>query len=199
VHMVHYEGGRPATTDSEWHRGLPLGLARPRCGVQRSRWLRSPEWAGATAGLYFSEPEYPGIGGAAPGRRVLGYPKGTSSVSLRTREAKEDWLELGCDLVGGRLPAPRLVAADGAPGLISKVKEIWPRADRQHCAVHRVTNLQPSCPVRPGPFKWWSALRDATSRSGPPGAACRPAGMPVSTQRNKSSRAAFIASPRRVG
>ena len=33
-------------------------------------------------------------------------------------------------------PHPRLVVADGAPGLISAVEEIWPRADRQHCAVH---------------------------------------------------------------
>ena len=28
------------------------------------------------------------------------------------------------------LAAPRLVVADGAPGLISAVEEIWPRADR---------------------------------------------------------------------
>jgi hypothetical protein len=56
--------------------------------------------------------------------------------------------------------------ADGAPGLISAVEEIWPRADRQHCAVHRLRNLQAKLPksehdrIR---FNYWSALTDATS------------------------------------
>jgi transposase-like protein len=64
------------------------------------------------------------------------------------------------------LAAPRLVVADGAPGLISAVEEIWPRADRQHCAVHRLRNLQAKLPksehdrIR---FNYWSALTDATS------------------------------------
>ena len=63
------------------------------------------------------------------------------SVRLGARESKEDWLELGRDLITRGLAAPRLVVADGAPGLISAVEEIWPRADRQHCAVHRLRNL----------------------------------------------------------
>src|SRR5205085_12485341 len=63
------------------------------------------------------------------------------SVRLGMREAKEDWLELGRDLTSRGLAAPRLVVGDGAPGLISAVEEIWPRADRQHCAVHRLRNL----------------------------------------------------------
>jgi hypothetical protein len=36
--------------------------------------------------------------------------------------------------------------ADGAAGLPSAVEEIWPRADRQHCAVHRLRNLQANRP-----------------------------------------------------
>ena len=56
------------------------------------------------------------------------------------RESTEDWLELGRDLTTRGLAAPRLVVADGAPGLIGAVEEIWPRADRQHCAVHRLRN-----------------------------------------------------------
>jgi transposase-like protein len=82
------------------------------------------------------------------------------------REAKEDWLELGRDLTSRGLEAPRLVVADGAPGLISAVEELWPRADRQHCAVHRLRNLQAKRPksehnrIR---FNYWSALTDATS------------------------------------
>ena len=46
------------------------------------------------------------------------------------------------------------------------VEEIWPRADRQHCAVHRLRNLVAKLPksehdrIR---FNYWSALTDATS------------------------------------
>ena len=82
------------------------------------------------------------------------------------RETKEDWLELGRDLTARGLPAPRLVVADGAAGLPSAVEEIWPRADRQHCAVHRLRNLLAKVPkteqdrIR---FNYWSALTDATS------------------------------------
>ena len=81
------------------------------------------------------------------------------------REAKEDWLELGRDLIARGLAAPRLVVTDGAPGLISAAEEIWPRADRQHCAVHRLRNLQAKLPksdhdrIR---FNYWSALSEAT-------------------------------------
>ena len=44
--------------------------------------------------------------------------------------------------------------------------EIWPRADRQHCCVHRLRNLLAKLPkaeqdrVR---FNYWAALTDATS------------------------------------
>jgi transposase-like protein len=87
------------------------------------------------------------------------------SVRLGMREGKEDWLELGRDLTSRGLATPRLIVADGAPGLISAAEEIWPRADRQHCAVHRLRNLQAKLPkadhdrIR---FNYWSALTDAT-------------------------------------
>jgi putative transposase len=82
------------------------------------------------------------------------------------RETKEDWLELGRDLIARGLPAPRLVVADGAAGLPAAVEELWPRADRQHCAVHRLRNLLAKLPkseqdrIR---FNYWAALTDATS------------------------------------
>ena len=88
------------------------------------------------------------------------------SVRLGMRETKEDWLELGRDLTSRGLPAPRLVVGDGAAGLPSAVAEIWPRADRQHCAVHRLRNLQAKLPksehdrIR---SNYWAALTDATS------------------------------------
>jgi transposase-like protein len=87
------------------------------------------------------------------------------AVRLGMREAKEDWLELGRDLTGRGLPAPRLIAADGAPGLIGAIEEIWPRADRQHCTVRRLRNLLAKLPkseherVR---LAYWKALNEAT-------------------------------------
>ena len=88
------------------------------------------------------------------------------SVRLGARESKEDWVELGRDLISRGLAAPRLIVADGAPGLISAVEEIWPRADRQHCAVHRLRNLLAKLPKEEHDrirFNYWSALTDATS------------------------------------
>jgi len=88
------------------------------------------------------------------------------SVRLGMRESREDWLELGRELTARGLPAPRLIVADGAPGLISATRELWPRADRQHCVVHRVRNLMAKLPkadherIR---FNYWSALTEATS------------------------------------
>jgi transposase-like protein len=87
------------------------------------------------------------------------------SVRLGAREAKEDWLELGRDLRSRGLAAPPLIVADGAPGLTLAIEEIWPRADRQHCTVHRLRNLLAKLPkadhnrVR---FNYWSALNEAT-------------------------------------
>ncbi len=87
------------------------------------------------------------------------------SVRLGAREAKDDWLELGRDLTARGLQAPRLIVADGAPGLTLAIEELWPRADRQHCAVHRLRNLQAKLPksehdrVR---VAYWKALNEAT-------------------------------------
>ena len=53
-----------------------------------------------------------------------------------------------------------------AENLLPAIEEIWPRADRQHCAVHRLRNLQAKLPksehdrIR---FNYWAALTDATS------------------------------------
>jgi transposase-like protein len=68
------------------------------------------------------------------------------SVRLGAREAKDDWLELGRELTTPGRQAPRLIVADGAPGLTLAIEELWPPADRQHCAVHRLRNLQAKLP-----------------------------------------------------
>ena len=63
------------------------------------------------------------------------------SVRLGAREATEDWLELGRDLIGRGLAAPRLVVADGAPGLIKR--------DRGDLAARGSSALLRSPPAKP--------------------------------------------------
>jgi hypothetical protein len=76
---------------------------------------------------------------------------------------RQEWLELGRHVISRGVPARRLIGADGAAGLPSAVEEIWPRADRQHCAVHRLRNLLAKLPesehdrIR---FNYWAALTD---------------------------------------
>ena len=93
------------------------------------------------------------------GERVL------LAVCLGMREAQEDWLALGRDLTARGLPAPLLVTADGAPGLIAAIEQLWPRADRQRCTVHRLRNLLAKLPERERDrvrAAYWQALDDAT-------------------------------------
>jgi putative transposase len=94
------------------------------------------------------------------GERVL------LQVILGMRESREDWLELGRDLIARGLGAPMLIVADGAPGLIKAIEQCWPASDRQHCAVHRVRNLLAKLPDRERErvrAAYWQALDDATS------------------------------------
>lgn len=90
------------------------------------------------------------------------------AVSLGQRERLEDWLELGRDLTRRGLRAPRLVATDGAPGLVRAVEELWPEADRQRCSVHRLRNILAKLPKRPDLHArvqraYWAALDEASS------------------------------------
>ena len=89
------------------------------------------------------------------------------------RESHEDWLALGRDLIARGLPAPMLIVADGAPGLIKAVEQCWPASDRQHCSVHRARNLIAKLPEQERERirrAYWQALdearneRDATER-----------------------------------
>lgn len=89
-------------------------------------------------------------------------------VCLGPRESYEAWLELGRGLMRRGLGAPRLVIADGAPGLLRALAELWPQADRQRCSVHRLRNVLAKLPtitalhdrVRAA---YWAALDEATS------------------------------------
>lgn len=98
------------------------------------------------------------------GERVL------LDVSLGQRERHEDWLELGRGLARRGLAAPLLVGSDGAPGLIRAIQELWPDADRQRCAVHRLRNVLAKLPKQPALHErihdaFWAALNDATSEA----------------------------------
>jgi putative transposase len=90
------------------------------------------------------------------------------AVQLGQRERLEDWLELGRDLTRRGLRAPWLVCTDGAPGLVRAVEELWPRADRQRCSVHRLRNVLAKLPKRPELQRrvqaaYWAALDEAQS------------------------------------
>ena len=96
------------------------------------------------------------------GERVL------LDVCLGQRERMEDWLELGRGLTARGLRSPLLVAADGAPGLIGAIAELWPDADRQRCSVHRLRNVLAKLPKRDDLHArvraaYWAALDTATS------------------------------------
>jgi putative transposase len=101
-------------------------------------------------------------GVAETGERVL------LSVALGMREAEQDWLDLGRELTARGLPAPLLLVADGAPGLITAIEQLWPTADRQRCTVHRLRNLLTKLPKRERErvrLAYWRALDEATDES----------------------------------
>lgn len=103
-------------------------------------------------------------GYARSGERVL------LDVCLGQRERYEDWLEMGRGLVRRGLRAPWLSVADGAPGLVKAVDELWPDSDRQRCTVHRLRNLLAKLPkkqeiVQRVRVAYWSALDQAGSAS----------------------------------
>jgi putative transposase len=96
------------------------------------------------------------------GERVL------LDVCLGQRERVEDWLDLGQALIRRGLRSPLLVVSDGAPGLIRAIGELWPDADRQRCAVHRLRNVLAKLPKRPGLHErvraaYWAALHGAAT------------------------------------
>lgn len=93
------------------------------------------------------------------GERVL------LSVCLGMRESEQDWTSLGRDLTARGLPSPLLVVCDGAPGLIAAVEQLWPKADRQRCTVHRLRNVLAKLPERERErvrLAYWRALDEAT-------------------------------------
>ena len=97
---------------------------------------------------------------AQTGERVL------LAVMLGMRESQEDWTALARDLTARGLPCPQLIVSDGAPGLITTIKQCWPGADRQRCTVHRLRNLLAKLPERERDrvrAAYWKVLDEAQS------------------------------------
>jgi transposase-like protein len=127
------------------------------------------------------------------------------SVCRGMRESEEDWLALGRGLTRRGLGAQMLIVADGAPGLIKAVEQLWPRSDRQHCTVHRLRNLLAKLPKQDRErvrLAYWHALDEATSQadgtrgykcwstiSTEPGTPPRPRASPTISTRSSSTYA----------
>jgi len=62
-------------------------------------------------------------------------------LALGSRESYENCLEFIRDMVQRGLRTPVLVATDGAPGLISAVKQVWGKSLRQRCLAHKMRNI----------------------------------------------------------
>lgn len=110
--------------------------------------------SGATEGVVVA------WGYTATGERVL------LAVRLGQRESAEDWLDLGRDLAKRGLRPPQLVISDGAPGLVKAIRELWPKAERQRCTVHKLRNVRAKLPKNPDLRKhvheaYWKALNEA--------------------------------------
>jgi len=68
------------------------------------------------------------------------------SLTLMGSESGDGWKSVLEDLSGRGMRPPKLVISDGGPGLQKAVREIWPMADVQRCAVHKLRNLLAKAP-----------------------------------------------------
>ncbi len=64
-----------------------------------------------------------------------------------TGESFDAWKDFLSDLRDRGLASPLLVISDGAPGLIGAIEQIYPKALRQRCLVHRCRNLLAKVPA----------------------------------------------------
>jgi transposase-like protein len=76
---------------------------------------------------------------------------GTKEVLALTsgyRESTEAWAEVFRDLMARGLGEPRLVVADGNPGIWAAVAQVWPGAEEQRCWNHKIRNVLDRLPKR---------------------------------------------------
>lgn len=69
-------------------------------------------------------------------------------LSLGGRESAESWKGVLNDLIERGLGRPQLLITDGNPGLLKAIKDVWPEAPRQRCAVHRIRNVMARVPKK---------------------------------------------------
>jgi putative transposase len=64
-----------------------------------------------------------------------------------TGESFDAWKDFLQDLKERGLASPLLVISDGAPGLIGAIEQMYPKALRQRCLIHRCRNLLAKVPA----------------------------------------------------
>jgi transposase-like protein len=62
-------------------------------------------------------------------------------------ESADAWHDFLAGLTDRGLASPLLVFSDGAPGLISAIEQVFPKALRQRCLVHRARNILAKIPA----------------------------------------------------
>jgi transposase-like protein len=62
-------------------------------------------------------------------------------------ESADAWHDFLADLKDRGLASPLLVISDGAPGLIGAIEQVFPKALRQRCLVHRARNILAKIPA----------------------------------------------------
>jgi transposase-like protein len=61
-------------------------------------------------------------------------------LAAAASESADAWRDFLQGLVARGLASPLLVVSDGAPGLIAAIEQVFPRALRQRCVIHRLRN-----------------------------------------------------------
>jgi putative transposase len=64
------------------------------------------------------------------------------------RESTESWTAVFRDLVTRGLGEPRLLVADGNPGIWAAATKVWPGAEEQRCWNHKIRNVLDRLPKR---------------------------------------------------
>ena len=62
-------------------------------------------------------------------------------------ESADAWHDFLADLRDRGLASPLLVISDGAPGLIAAIEQVFPKALRQRCLIHRARNIVAKVPA----------------------------------------------------
>jgi len=67
-------------------------------------------------------------------------------LAMKGSESEQAWTDLLRDLQNRGLAAPRLLIADGNKGLLLAAGALWPTAQIQRCAVHKLRNVLSHAP-----------------------------------------------------